>query len=679
MKFLTNSKKGTRIARSLYITTLKSLVICALMISSVGAPLQAQEVQYTSPSWYFGAAVGVNLNFYRGSTQQLNADLTVPRAFHNGFGGGLFFAPLVEYHRPDSRFGFMLQAGYDNRNGIFNQILTPCNCPADLLAGLSYITVEPSLRYAPFKTNFYFFGGPRVAFNLEKSFTYKQKDYVDQEADAEEIVGDFSDMRKVLLSMQIGAGYDFPLTSEGNRRQDVFSIFVSFQPYFGQSPRAIETWNITTLRAGAAIKFGRGREIVPPLVAVMTPIKLAPLEPDVQFTVRSPSNIAVDRRVRETFPLRNYIFFNSGSTEIPDRYVLLNINQVKDFKEDQLEVFTPKDFSGRSKREMVVYYNVLNILGDRMGKNPGSTIVLVGSSENGPQDGRMMAESVKKYLVDVFAISPSRIAIEGREKPKIPSEQPGGTLELKLLREGDQRVSVESSSPDLLMEFTSGADVPLRPVEFRAVQEAPLDSYVSFHVDGGTVAFSSWSLEIMDAKGTVQKFGPFTQDHIVIPGKTILGAQPEGNFTVTMVGQTKSGKTIKKEAFTHMVLWTPSENEQGMRFSVIYEFNDANSIAIYDRYLSDIVAPQIPIGGTVYIHGYTDIIGDEANNQKLSLARATDVKNILEKSLAKAGRNDVKFEVYGFGEDEYLSPFENKLPEERFYNRTVIIDIIPGR
>jgi len=33
--------------------------------------------------------------------------------------------------------------------------------------------------------------------------------------------------------------------------------------------------------------------------------------------------------------------------------------------------------------------------------------------------------------------------------------------------------------------------------------------------------------------------------------------------------------------------------------------------------------------------------------------------------------------VYGFGEDENLAPFENKLPEQRFYNRTVMIDIIP--
>jgi len=43
----------------------------------------------------------------------------------------------------------------------------------------------------------------------------------------------------------------------------------------------------------------------------------------------------------------------------------------------------------------------------------------------------------------------------------------------------------------------------------------------------------------------------------------------------------------------------------------------------------------------------------------------------------KAGRNDVTFEVYGFGEDLNTAQFGNKYPEERFYNRTVIIDIIP--
>jgi len=399
------------------------------------------------------------------------------------------------------------------------------------------------------------------------------------------------------------------------------------------------------------------------------------VEPDVRFSVYAPGNIPVEPRVREIFPVRNYIFFDLGSTQIPDRYVLLKKDQVKDFKEEQLEVLTI-ELSGRSKRQLNVYYNVLNILGDRMGKNPSSTITLVGSSEKGPEDGTVMAESVKQYLTSIFGINAMRISTEGRFKPKIPSEQPGGILELDLLREGDRRVSVESSSPAILMEFQSGPDAP---VEITAVQEAPFDSYVSFNVDGATEAFSSWSLEIRDEKGAVQYFGPYIQETVSIPGKSILGARPNGDFNVTMVGQRKSGNTLKKEAPVHIVLWTPPENEEILRFSIIFEFDDSRAITIYDKFLTDVVTPKIPKGGTIIIHGHTDIIGEEAHNLKLSLARANEVSGIIERALSNAGISDVKFEVNGFGEDQTLEPFANKFPEERFYNRTVIIDIIPPK
>jgi outer membrane protein OmpA-like peptidoglycan-associated protein len=112
-----------------------------------------------------------------------------------------------------------------------------------------------------------------------------------------------------------------------------------------------------------------------------------------------------------------------------------------------------------------------------------------------------------------------------------------------------------------------------------------------------------------------------------------------------------------------------------MRFSIIFEFDDSRAIALYEKYLTEIVTPKIPNGGKVIIRGFTDVIGDIDHNQRLSLLRANDVRKIMEASLKKSGRNDATFEVSGFGEDEKTSPFENKLPEERFYNRTVIIDI----
>ncbi len=124
-----------------------------------------------------------------------------------------------------------------------------------------------------------------------------------------------------------------------------------------------------------------------------------------------------------------------------------------------------------------------------------------------------------------------------------------------------------------------------------------------------------------------------------------------------MIGQTKSGKTVAKETNAHVVLWAPAKIDEGLRYSIIFEFNESKAISIYEKYLTDVVVPKIPANGTVIIHGHSDLIGDVAYNLKLPVARANDVKNIIESALVKSGRTDVKFEVNGYGEDINHSPF----------------------
>mgnify|MGYP006139181857 FL=1 len=642
---------------------LQTLIVVTLLLLSF-TKVNAQE-EYTKPSWMFGVAAGANFNFYSGSTYMLNEGFTPLATFHKGNGVGLFLAPSIEYHRPDSRFGFILQAGYDSRRGSFDQVMTPCDCPADLETKLSYITIEPSLRFAPFKSNFYLYGGPRFAFIQDKSFTYKQgtnPNFPLQEANPD-VKGDFSDMNKNIISMQIGLGYDIPLNGTTSKTQFVLSPFVAYHPYFGQNPRDVETWNITTVRAGAVLKFGQGKLIETPATG------------EVSFSSTPPTNVATVKVVREVFPLRNYVFFNETSTAIPNRYVILNKSEVKDFKEDQVQFKTPNTVSGRSERQMLVYYNILNILGDRMVKNPNTKITLVGSSENGRQEGIVMAQNIKTYLVTVFEINENRIAVEGRDKPAVPSEQVGGTKELGLLREGDRRVSIESNSPELLMEFQSGKNAPLKPIEIVTGNQNPSNDVI-FDVKGAEETLSFWTLQIIDEKGKTQNYGPYTQEQVSIPRKTIMGNQPEGNYKTIMTGTTKTGKVINQESTMLLTPYVAPVVQESIRFSVIYEFNESKAISIYDKYLTEIVAPKIPQNGTVIITGHTDVIGEVDYNKNLSLARANDVKSILEKSLAASGRTDVKFQVRGEGENEKLAPFENKYPEERFYNRTVIIDII---
>ena len=143
-----------------------------------------------------------------------------------------------------------------------------------------------------------------------------------------------------------------------------------------------------------------------------------------------------------------------------------------------------------------------------------------------------------------------------------------------------------------------------------------------------------------------------------------------------MNGITKSGLPVTKESTIHLVRQNGT-TQKGFRYSILFDFDKSKSIASYNKFLTDIVAPLVSDSSTVIIHGHTDIIGEDAYNQKLSVKRATETQKVIESAISKSGKNNVKFETYGFGEDVSHSPFENNLPEERFYNRTVIIDIIP--
>ncbi|MDO9153140.1 MAG: outer membrane beta-barrel protein, partial [Paludibacter sp.] len=484
-----------------------SLILMGLVIAT-----QAQENEHIQPKLWIGVSGGANLNMYTGTTQTLNASLMAPAAFHDGFGVGGFGSLLLEY-RPITFLGLMLNLGYDNRGGAFDQVVSPCNCPEDLITPLSYATIQPSLRISPFGPNFHVFVGGAYSYNLNKSFRYTFDQNDGNLFNTYE--GEFSNIRQHVFSTHIGVGYDIRLSAFDNPNQLALSPFVSYHPYFGQAPRSIESWSLSTVRIGVALKFGRGKvqEVAQePIIeekamvketgiAVIAPIAVV-AKSDVIFITRAPLGVPLKRNINESFPLRNYVFFEEGSSSIPNRYVKLTNNQAKTFKSEQLRKTDPKDQVGRSKRQMVAYYNILNILGDRMRENPNATIILIGSSAgNGAPLGRTYAESVKTYLVDVFEINQTRITAEGRNQPLHPSELPGGKSFLPLVREDDRRVDIITSTPNLLI-----------PLQILAIQADPLDSRVIFSAKSEkNQPLKSWNVEIIDEKGTTQRFGPYTR------------------------------------------------------------------------------------------------------------------------------------------------------------------------
>lgn len=637
---------------------LKTTIICCLMVAIACITVKAQT--NITPTWWFGVSGAANFNFYDGTTQRLNNSLIAPTAFHKGHDVRPYGSVLVEY-RPASVLGVMLNVAYDGRGGKFKDVVAPCNCPATLETNTSYIAVEPSLRLTVPSTGLYFFAGPRVAFNISKDFEYTQLRQPNTN-------GQLSAMHKTLISGQVGAGYDIMVSPASSTTKVSISPFVSFHPYFGQEPRSIESWSVTTLRAGIALKFGKASKIAPKTVTSVPP----PMHEFV-FTVTAPTAVPLKRQVSETLPLRNSVFFDEGSNQIPSRYLTLSTNQAATFREQQLQNEQSDNMAGRSARQLNVYHNILNILGDRLRSNPAAVIVLNGASAKGPADGKELAQAVKQYLLTQFAIDASRIAVAGRNKPLIPSEQPGGTKELVLLRAGDRRVDITSTSPELLTEV--GGDM-MKPVQINDIQANPLDSHIILNIDSAKQLLKSWSVDVTDDKGAVQHFGPFIDDQASIPGAAILGNNASGDYKIAMTGETRNGTPVRKESTVHLIRQDETPTK-GLRYSVLYDFDRSNSIASYDKFLTDVVSASITDGSTVIIHGHTDNIGEEDHNMKLSKERALDVQHTLERALAKAGKTNVKFETIGFGEDAGNAPFENNLVEERFYNRTVIIDIIP--
>ena len=617
--------------------------ILTLLIFFASTTGWGQEIKRIQPVWWFGGALGGNINVYSSDFKNLNSSISVPSAFTKGSGLGIFVSPLVEY-KPDPVWGGQLFLGFDGRGGSFSD--TRGNDTSNSLSSsMNYITLEPSICCTPFEYPLYFFAGPRIGFNVAKSFTLNQ-------TPGGEKKGDFDNVRGTAIGAQIGAGYEFSLTKFDADWQVIASPFLSV--HFGQGPRSEESWGITTVRAGLAIKFGNSLDIK------------TKVEKEVQFTIRAPRIIPRERKVEETFPLRNYVFFDKNSEEIPSRYVRLTYESAQMFKEEQLLEPQPKDLTGRSRRQLTVYHNILNILGDRLRKYTRSSVTLIGSSEYGESAGKELAESVKRYLMVVFGIDGERITTRGSAKPAIPSVQPGATRELDLVIPEDRRVEITSSSSELL-----------EPVKIISLQEDPMDSDVLFSVSSSDDYFASWSLILTDETGKVKHLGPYASRQERIPGKLILGDKMKQTYKVVFEGSTSDGNIIRKEDTMRLIMSDEPEEAPGFRFSILFEFDQSKTVATYKRFLTQTVAPMIADGSSIIIHGHTDIIGEESHNLALSRARANETMAVIDKALQKLGKRNISYDTYGFGEDIRRAPFDNNLPEERFYNRTVIIDIVP--
>ena len=96
---------------------------------------------------------------------------------------------------------------------------------------------------------------------------------------------------------------------------------------------------------------------------------------------------------------------------------------------------------------------------------------------------------------------------------------------------------------------------------------------------------------------------------------------------------------------------------------ILFDFGSSN-LEFEHRQVVDLVKDRVTPDATVYVNGYTDKLGDEDINERISKRRARAVARRL---------NIPGAEVNGLGESELL--YNNDLPEGRYYCRTVQIII----
>lgn len=656
----------------------RSVLMASVALSTVTALAQEMTPEQDHANWRFGLYGGLNGNFVGTGEQTLSEvsdDPSFGQRHTNGAqdiidGSALgFYAGLMTEYAPLSLLGFQLRAGLDDRRVNFNDwdVVNPGE-EQRFSAKMTYISVEPLLRLNLVQPNFHLTVGPLLSFKINSVYDFVERDEIDTVNN--NIIGqEIPGANAFTYGVSGGLAYDIPMNSKSTSRTRWYLTPFAEASYMMDQREAPErtdadrndVWVTTSIRGGFQLKFGN----TPAPIAI---VAVANDEAPLDLSLRAPSAITEERRVTEWFPLRNYLFFNApGEATVPAKYTKLNTTDAAAFDEKTLlnppVTGTSTTTMSRSQRQMGVYYNAMNIYADRLRDNAGSTIQLVGSAPTAAE-GERQAQAVKDYMVSTFGLDAARISVKGQVRPPHASgDRDTPNEDLDLVREENLRVEVLSDNNAIM-----------KPVEIQAVQTEPIDNDLALNVRaGGSV--QSWMVTIT-GEGFNQTYGPYAGSAQRIDAKPILGSRPSGNYTATVVATMADGKTqTKSTSFSLVRRELPPVT--GQRYSILFEFDDSRTVQTYDAFLRTEVAPRIPTGSTIVVHGHTDRVGLDDYNLELSNKRAQDARRVLEDELKKLGKT-ATFDSYGFGETEQRAPFGNENPEGRYYNRTVLIEVIPG-
>ncbi len=365
----------------------------------------------------------------------------------------------------------------------------------------------------------------------------------------------------------------------------------------------------------------------------------------------------------DSSPLLNYVFFETGQSDIPSRYATLSSQaDTKAFNESQL------------KDTMEKYTHVLNIIGSRLRANPEARIKIVGCNSNRGDEynrkdlSRSRAESVRAYLKYIWGIESARMDLEARNRPAVASAS-----SVDEGRTENQRVEIYSESPALLDTIKSTyVENISNAQEVRVLPQIQsgydLARWTVALIGDGTLIDST------AGQGDLMPTYQFNLNDIGL-GR-IRGYE---NIGANIEVEDKKGHTYKTHASTSVSFIRREERvakKEGYKVMekyalILFDFNRADikdrNRAVLDRIVTRI--KEVPTA-RVTIEGHTDTIGKEAYNIDLSKRRAKAAYDMI---TAGGNMNSENITYEGAGPHNPL--FDNNMPEGRALNRTVTVTL----
>jgi len=471
-------------------------------------------------------------------------------------------------------------------------------------------------------------------------------------------------------SLVLNAGYSFPLNKANT---------VQLIPQFGYELPLLnvlsssESWKVHTLRFGLTIGFSyTSDDDVPieielnlptniPQIAITKPIKpKEKVTENLSSRLESPLSVAifdkqgnkvenkldVEKKVaRNMFSMINYIFFDSGSVAIPERYKRITQEEQKKFTVDEIQ----------ADSALQLYHNMLNILGKRLQSNPQSNITLNGTNSNNGieaenlQMSQQRAEVVRDYLVNVWEIDVNRIQVKSRNLPEEPSRTSTGYGD-----EENRRVEITSENPDIFLP------VKFIDTSFNIVNKDIRIGTERINKDN----LQRWELRAFaGGKTAVLQSGQTMDDTLQIDISPISFAISKSNkLELKLVSIDAEGNVRLLGENTIPVSQTVANKNRVEKYNLITFGYNSTAVNDANNYIIEDVKKNILPTSTLTLTGHTDRTGNPQYNKELSLKRAKEISRFFT-------ANQMVTEGRGF--DDLLFPLE--LPEGRFYSRTVRI------